>query len=85
MRTRLDVYLVEHGYLDSRQKAQAVVMSGQVYVDGRRVDKPGAAVSNDAEIEIRGNALQYVSRGGLKLEKAMASDRKSTRLNSSHS
>ena len=42
MRTRLDVYLVERGYLDSRQKAQAVVMSGQVYVDGRRVDKPGA-------------------------------------------
>ena len=45
MRTRLDVYLVERGYLDSRQKAQAVVMSGQVYVDGRRVDKPGAPVA----------------------------------------
>ena len=71
MRTRLDVYLVEHGYLDSRQKAQAVVMSGQVYVDGRRVDKPGAPVAEGAAVEVRGSALRYVSRGGLKLEKAM--------------
>ena len=72
-KTRLDVLLVERGLQESRQRAQAMVMSGQVYVDGRRVDKPGATVSNDAEIEIRGNTLQYVSRGGLKLEKAMAS------------
>ena len=71
MRTRLDVYLVERGYLDSRQKAQAVVMSGQVYVDGRRVDKPGAPVAEGAAVEVRGSALRYVSRGGLKLEKAM--------------
>jgi len=71
MRTRLDVYLVEHGYLDSRQKAQAVVMSGRVYVDGRRVDKPGAPVAEGAAVEVRGSALRYVSRGGLKLEKAM--------------
>jgi len=71
MKTRLDVYLVEHGYLDSRQKAQAVVMSGQVYVDGRRVDKPGAPVAEGAAVEVRGSALRYVSRGGLKLEKAM--------------
>ena len=54
MRTRLDVYLVERGYLDSRQKAQAVVMSGQVYVDGRRVDKPGAPVAEGAAVEVRG-------------------------------
>ena len=71
MKTRLDVYLVERGYLDSRQKAQAVVMSGQVYVDGRRVDKPGAPVAEGAAVEVRGSALRYVSRGGLKLEKAM--------------
>ena len=72
-KTRLDVLLVERGLQESRHKAQATIMSGLVFADGRRVDKPGAAVSNDAEIEIRGNALQYVSRGGLKLEKAMAS------------
>ncbi|MEY8259978.1 TlyA family RNA methyltransferase [Oscillospiraceae bacterium 50-60] len=72
-KTRLDVLLVERGGLESRQKAQATIMSGLVYVGGRRMDKPGAAVPDDAEIEIRGNTLQYVSRGGLKLEKAMAS------------
>ena len=63
--------LVEQGLLESRQKAQAVIMAGSVFVDGQRVDKPGAAVPNDAKIEIRGNTLKYVSRGGLKLEKAM--------------
>ena len=72
-KTRLDVLLVERGLQESRQKAQATIMSGLVFADGRRGGKPGAAVSNDAEIEIRGNTLQYVSRGGLKLEKAMAS------------
>ncbi len=72
-KTRLDVLLVERGLQESRQKAQAVIMSGSVFVSGRRMDKPGAAVPNDAEIEIRGHTLQYVSRGGLKLEKAMAS------------
>ena len=72
-KTRLDVMLVERGLQESRQRAQAIIMSGSVFADGRRVDKPGATVSNDAEIDIRGNTLQYVSRGGLKLEKAMAS------------
>ena len=71
-KTRLDVLLVERGYLETRQKAQATIMSGLVFVKGQRVDKPGTAVPNDAEIEVRGNALKYVSRGGLKLEKAMA-------------
>lgn len=71
-KTRLDVLLVERRLQESRQRAQAVIMSGAVFVDGRRMDKPGASVPNDAEIEIRGNTLQYVSRGGLKLEKAMA-------------
>ena len=70
-KTRLDVLLVEQGLLESRQKAQAVIMAGSVFVDGQRVDKPGTAVPNTAQIEVRGHALPYVSRGGLKLEKAM--------------
>lgn len=68
---RLDVLLVQRGLQESRQKAQATIMSGQVFVDGQRVDKPGAPVTEDAEIEVKGG-LRYVSRGGLKLEKAMA-------------
>ena len=70
-KTRLDVLLVEQGHMESRQKAQAVIMTGSVFVDGQRVDKPGTAVPNTAQIEVRGHALPYVSRGGLKLEKAM--------------
>ena len=69
---RLDVLLVERGLQESRQRAQAVIMSGEVFVNGQRVDKPGTAVAEDAQIEIRGGTLAYVSRGGLKLEKAMA-------------
>lgn len=72
LKTRLDVLLVEQGLQESRQKAQATIMSGLVFVNGQRVDKPGTSIPNDAQIEIRGNALNYVSRGGLKLEKAMA-------------
>ena len=71
-KTRLDVLLVERGLMESRPKAQTTIMSGLVFVKGQRVDKPGTAVPNDAEIEVRGSALKYVSRGGLKLEKAMA-------------
>ena len=71
-KTRLDLLLTERGLQESRQKAQATIMSGLVFVNGQRVDKPGTAVPNDAPIEIRGNTLKYVSRGGLKLEKAMA-------------
>ena len=70
-KTRLDVLLVERGLQETRQKAQATIMSGLVYVNNQKVDKAGTAVSNDAQIEVRGNALRYVSRGGLKLEKAM--------------
>ena len=70
-KTRLDVLLVERGLQESRQKAQAAIMSGEVFVAGARVDKPGTAVPEDAEIEVRGG-LAYVSRGGLKLEKAMS-------------
>ena len=70
-KTRLDVLLVDQGYFTSRQKAQAVIMAGSVFVGGQRVDKPGTAVANDAEIEVRGHVMPYVSRGGWKLEKAM--------------
>ena len=72
-KTRLDLLLVEQGLQETRQKAQATIMIGLVFVNGQRVDKPGTAVPNDAAIEVRGNALKYVSRGGLKLEKALAS------------
>ena len=69
---RLDVAMVEQGLAESRQKAQAIIMAGQVYVNGQKVDKAGAPVAEDAVVEVRGKALRYVSRGGLKLEKAMA-------------
>ena len=72
-KSRLDILLVERGLQESRQRAQAAIMSGLVFVNGQRVDKAGTSISNEAAIEIRGNPLKYVSRGGLKLEKAMAS------------
>ena len=68
---RLDVYLVEHALAETRQKAQAIIMSGVVYVNGQKADKAGFAVAPGAAVEVRGSALPYVSRGGLKLEKAM--------------
>ena len=68
---RLDVLLTEQGLAESRQKAQAIIMAGQVFWDGRRMDKAGASVPETAQLEIRGQTLRYVSRGGLKLEKAM--------------
>ena len=69
---RLDVVVTEQGLAESRQKAQAIIMAGQVYVNGQKVDKAGAPVREDDKIEVRGKQLRYVSRGGLKLEKAMA-------------
>ena len=69
---RLDVAVTEQGLAESRQKAQAIIMAGQVYVNGQKVDKAGAPVREDDKIEVRGKQLRYVSRGGLKLEKAMA-------------
>ena len=69
---RLDLLLVEKGLVDSRQKAQAIIMAGQVYVGEQRCDKAGAQVDESAPVQIRGDTLRYVSRGGLKLEKAMA-------------
>ena len=70
-KTRLDVAMLEQGMVESRHKAQAIIMAGQVYVAGQRVDKAGAPVSATDLIEIRGKTISYVSRGGLKLEKAM--------------
>ena len=69
---RLDVLLVERGLVDSRQKAQAVIMAGEVFVDGQKVNKAGSPTSEESSVEVRGNTLRYVSRGGLKLEKATA-------------
>lgn len=72
MKERLDVLLVKHGLAESREKAKAIIMSGNVFVDGQREDKAGAAFDEQkAVIEVKGHSLKYVSRGGLKLEKAM--------------
>ena len=68
---RLDVLLVEQGYADSRTKAQAIIMSGIVYVDDQKADKPGMSFEEDVRLEVRGATCPYVSRGGLKLEKAL--------------
>lgn len=73
MKERLDVLLVKDGHAASREKAKAIIMSGNVFVDGQREDKAGAVFDPDkVHIEVKGNTLKYVSRGGLKLEKAMA-------------
>lgn len=71
MKDRLDVLLVKRGLAESREKAKAVIMSGIVYVDGQKEDKAGQTFADTANIEVRGSTLKYVSRGGLKLEKAM--------------
>ena len=68
---RLDMLLVQRGLCESRSKAQAVIMSGQVFVDGQKCDKAGTSVDEEAQIEVRGNHCPFVSRGGLKLEKAL--------------
>lgn len=68
---RLDVLLVNRGLAASREKAKAIIMSGNVYVDGQKEDKAGQTFPEEANIEVRGSTLKYVSRGGLKLEKAM--------------
>lgn len=71
MKERLDVLLVKRGLAESREKAKAVIMSGNVLVSGEREDKAGSVFDEKAEITIKGNGLKYVSRGGLKLEKAV--------------
>lgn len=71
MSERIDVVLTQRGLAQSREKARALVMAGVVYVDGKRVDKAGTGVSEQAAIEVRENPLPFVSRGGLKLQKAL--------------
>ena len=71
MKERLDVLLVKRNLAESREKAKALIMSGIVYVNGQKEDKAGTTFDETAPIEVRGNTLKYVSRGGLKLEKAM--------------
>ena len=71
IKKRLDVLLTERGFADSRTKAQAIIMSGQVYVAGQKADKPGVSYEETVDIEVRSAACPYVSRGGLKLEKAL--------------
>ncbi len=72
MKERLDVLLVQKGLAPSREKAKAMIMEGNVFVDNQREDKAGTFFDPSVNIEIHGNTLRYVSRGGLKLEKAMA-------------
>lgn len=70
-KTRLDVYLFEKGYAESREKAKALIMAGIVYVNNQKCDKSGTNIKPDDVVELRGSSLKYVSRGGLKLEKAV--------------
>ncbi|MCI8281656.1 MAG: TlyA family RNA methyltransferase [Lachnospiraceae bacterium] len=71
MKERLDVLMVQRQLAPSREKAKAMIMEGIVFVEGQREDKPGSSFDDKAEIEVRGKTLAYVSRGGLKLEKAI--------------
>lgn len=71
MKERLDVLLVKRNLAASREKAKAIIMSGNVYVEGQKEDKPGTTFPEESRIEVRGSTLPYVSRGGLKLEKAL--------------
>ena len=71
MKKRIDVLLVEQGFFESREKAKRSIMAGLVFVDNQKCDKAGTEVKTDAKIEVKGNPIPYVSRGGLKLEKAM--------------
>lgn len=69
---RLDKLLVDQGHAASRERAQALILAGRVLVNDQRIDKPGTAVASDATVRMLGNDLRYVSRGGLKLEKALS-------------
>ena len=71
MKERLDVLVVERRLADSREKAKAIIMAGNVFVNGQREDKAGSMFDVTSQIEIHGVTMKYVSRGGLKLEKAM--------------
>ena len=71
MKKRLDILVVEKNIAESREKAKALIMAGSIFVNGQREDKPGSTFEDTVEIVLHGNTLKYVSRGGLKLEKAM--------------
>ena len=71
MKKRLDVLVTERGITESREKAKAVIMAGEIYVNNQKADKAGQSYDEDVDIEFRGKKLKYVSRGGLKLEKAI--------------
>ena len=71
VKKRLDVLLTEQGYAETRSKAQAIIMAGSVYVNGQKADKPGVSYEETVQLEVRGAVCPYVSRGGLKLEKAL--------------
>lgn len=71
LKKRIDTLVFEKGLAESREKAKLLIMAGEVYVDNQKCDKPGDTVAEDASVEVRGKGLKYVSRGGLKLEKAM--------------
>ena len=71
MKKRLDVLVFEKGFAESREKAKAIIMAGEIYVDNQKADKCGQSYNEDVNIEFRGTAPKYVSRGGLKLEKAI--------------
>ncbi|MEG1754493.1 MAG: S4 domain-containing protein, partial [Christensenella sp.] len=71
MKIRLDQYLCQNGLVVSRERAKALIMAGIVYVNEEKSDKAGNMIQDDAKVEIRGHDIGYVSRGGLKLEKAM--------------
>ena len=72
MKERLDVLLVKRNLAESREKAKAIIMSGNVFVEGQREDKAGPTFSDEVQLALKGHTMQYVSRGGLKLEKAIA-------------
>ncbi len=71
MKIRLDQYLVQNGLIQSRERAKAMIMAGVVFVNEQKIDKAGEMIQADAKVEVRGKDIAYVSRGGLKLEKAM--------------
>lgn len=73
MKQRLDNYLVENGFVETRSKAQSLIMAGEVYINNQKASKAGEQIKGDEKIEVRSKGLKYVSRGGLKLEKAMKS------------
>ena len=70
-KVRLDQLVFEQGYTESRERAKTTIMAGHVFVNGQRADKPGMSVSPDVQLEVRGDALPFVSRGGYKLDKAL--------------